>query len=270
MCPCRNFQPRNMFARTNGPPIVGTGLGAAALWPAEVTKCTARPIPMIPKDSGSEGRALIRFYPGLFFSNIPILRRFCTPWIKVKVEGRVNVLKTNTIHHFLWAELRVLLRCVSPAGNVNWTAPMTQSCANATTGCPCDAGQREGETPKGIWCHPEVSRFPIHGCTPKSFIYRWIFHYKPSILIILGYPHLWKPPKYGEKETHRFFYGPSQHPDMPAVSVVSWIISIGPRWAFRSWMQLQCLGPPSYVLAQQIRLNKLDVIKLHLPNYQLI
>ena len=115
-----------------------------ALWPA---------IAMNPKD-WSEGRTLIRFYPGLFFSNIPILRRFCTPWIKVKVEGRVNVLKTNTIHHFLWAELRVLLRCVSPAGNVNWTAPMTQSCANATTGCPCDGGQREGftqgnlETPK--------------------------------------------------------------------------------------------------------------------------
>ena len=176
MCPCRNFQPRNMFARTNGPPIVGTGLGAAALWPAEVTKCTARPIPMIPKD-WSEGRALIRFYPGLFFSNIPILRRFCTPWIKVKVEGRGKRLKTNTIHHFLWAELRVLLRCVSPAGNVNWTAPMTQSCANATTGCPCDAGQREGFTEGNLEVpKPEVWRFPIHGGTPKSSIYRWIFH----------------------------------------------------------------------------------------------
>ena len=27
--------------------------------------------------------------------------------------------------------------------------------------------------------------------TPKSSIYRWILHYKPSIL---GYLHLWKPP----------------------------------------------------------------------------
>jgi hypothetical protein len=30
-----------------------------------------------------------------------------------------------------------------------------------------------------------------NGGTPESFIYRWIFPYKP--IQLLGYPHLWKP-----------------------------------------------------------------------------
>ena len=42
----------------------------------------------------------------------------------------------------------------------------------------------------------------INRGTPKSSLYRWIFHYKSSIL---WYPHLWKPP-YIHISTRRFLH----------------------------------------------------------------
>ena len=41
--------------------------------------------------------------------------------------------------------------------------------------------------PFSMWRCPEM------GVPPNPF-YVWIFHSKPSILTILGYPHLWNPP----------------------------------------------------------------------------
>ncbi|CAL1131614.1 unnamed protein product [Cladocopium goreaui] len=58
-------------------------------------------------------------------------------------------------------------------GEVNWTAPQTQFCANATTGCPCDAQWEDKCTDSWgySWCTPKTFPCPITCAMDEQICY---------------------------------------------------------------------------------------------------